>query len=863
MKLGHKLLFTLIMLTALQALQAQEVLPPEQFSAAPPATGENIDIAIRWVANEYLSPESEKVDRNYLTFESFDEVAGEDVRVELWGMPASRDNIWIFVHDRTANNWWAYGGANSEGEGLWVIHGVRFGEGAHQGQRFTIRAAVLNTPPEGRILDGEKWIRDALAVSDPVYVTIQRRLIRPYPPSGQVAAPQIWLSTIDHQTVSTTEAMVTPATAGIAGTFEFPENDGNGRIPAGGQPEHYIYVLIRSTAADRWRVFGPAVVNGVKWEIRDVDISDPGEPQWVKFKITAVISRKPLSAENLDYEDWWLQKIVASDPVEVAVKPHTPNIDRPFPEIGIRFLQTLSDTQSVFLNQPLTLDSLGSIIQVGGRVANIPQGASVWLLINPIGTPLWEVHGKALVTPPRWELPLIHSSRLKLLNVRKYRLLAMVSTTTLQPGLIDYDAWRMNALSISEGVVINESSQAREFSSRFALDIETVGGVDVSGQQVSANLLRNSGVAGSVNRLPQGTFVWAGTRLAGAGEWQFSGPAFINDDHWHIPQTAFAHLDLPGQQDQAQVYDVVAITTRGPLPVNTLKAEQLHWYALGTSPVVRLAHNEGFSFQFSNLGGSPMLFLILLILAILGMLEYYFRSVSEVTLILAEAFEQLSDYLQRQFADLPKPEIIPSSFGIIILVLGIFAIAGYFPIYTHVLEEVLHLSPDKSESLALLLIIFIGLAGVITHLSIEYVSMREGSFLNRIFDYFLNYALPITVLLVTFCLWGVQALLYLELYMRQVEPGNIRIPAAMGAAAFFIAGIETLGFYWATRLGKEFFGWLIFNLFIFAPPAILGKFFRVAHTFFQGLHHRGQNEEAAPARKHTLPDRSAESAATE
>ncbi|MCB0295049.1 MAG: hypothetical protein KDG51_07365, partial [Calditrichaeota bacterium] len=67
MKLGHKLLFTLIMLTALQALQAQEVLPPEQFSAAPPATGENIDIAIRWVANEYLSPESEKVDRNYLT----------------------------------------------------------------------------------------------------------------------------------------------------------------------------------------------------------------------------------------------------------------------------------------------------------------------------------------------------------------------------------------------------------------------------------------------------------------------------------------------------------------------------------------------------------------------------------------------------------------------------------------------------------------------------------------------------------------------------------------------------------------------------------------------------------------------------
>ena len=93
------------------------------------------------------------------------------------------------------------------------------------------------------------------------------------------------------------------------------------------------------------------------------------------------------------------------------------------------------------------------------------------------------------------------------------------------------------------------------------------------------------------------------------------------------------------------------------------------------------------------------------------MIEYYFRAVSNVCGYLGESFEELGAYLSKQFSDIPKPEIIPSAFGVIILVLSIFAIVGYFPIYTHVLEEVLNLSTDKSESLALLLIVFIGLAG--------------------------------------------------------------------------------------------------------------------------------------------------------
>ena len=67
----------------------------------------------------------------------------------------------------------------------------------------------------------------------------------------------------------------------------------------------------------------------------------------------------------------------------------------------------------------------------------------------------------------------------------------------------------------------------------------------------------------------------------------------------------------------------------------------------------------------------------------------------------------------------------------------------------------------------------------------------------------------------------------------------------MGAAAFFIAGIETLGFYWASRLGMDFFGWLLFHGFVLGPPVVLGKAFQVLQRFFAGLPSQVPAEENA------------------
>ncbi len=840
-------------LMLMTSAMSQDILPPANLDDAPaPATlispldMEHISISIRWVAREYLDPETEKVDRNYLTFESFDESAGEDVRVEIWGLPDVSLNVYVFVHDREGQEWWAYGPAVREGSGTWTIHNVRFGEGVHQGQRFTLRAAIMPQPVTKRVLSGDEWQGQTAAVSDPVYVTVKKRLIQPYQQTISVEDPQIWLSTIGHQTTSATEAMVVPNAAGISGTIALNEEVVAEDFENGNA---YVYGLVRSSVADRWRVFGPAIVNGVKWEIRHVSLGDPGEPQWARFKVSAILTREKFREEYLNYDQWWQQKLAASEPIEVSAKPHSESINLPYPEIELKYVQTFIDTQTVYIDQPFSVDSLQEVIQVGGHVEKLPQGASVWVLLNPIGTSLWEVHGKAIVTGDQWRLPLVHSRHLEAINIRKFRMMAIVSTATFKQGLINYDIWRRRTLGLSEGLVIEERQLPAANRDQVDLQILEIANEELEEDYNAIGVERLLGVRGEASWLPPGTAIWVATRNHQSENWQFSGPAFVNDDEWMIPAAQFEILVKNNETERLNTgYDVVAVATRGSLPVEALNSEELQWYSVATSPVEQISNSsieQAPAIKLATLGGPPVFYAAILLLLLLLALEYYFGIISGVMAELSQMFQRMYDYMSDQFSEMPKPAVVPSAFALIILLLGIYGIYSYFPIYTHTLERVLNLPPRKSESLALLLIIFIGLAGVIAHLSIEYISDRQGNVLNRLFDYFLNYALPITILLVTLSLWGVQALLYLELYMDQVEAGNIRIPAAMGAAAFFIAGIETLGFYWVTRLGKDFFGWLIVHLLILGPPVILARFFHVMFVLFDAM--PGRYKETEPA----------------
>jgi hypothetical protein len=231
-------------------------------------------------------------------------------------------------------------------------------------------------------------------------------------------------------------------------------------------------------------------------------------------------------------------------------------------------------------------------------------------------------------------------------------------------------------------------------------------------------------------------------------------------------------------------------------------------------------------------------------------------------------FDAISNYLRDQVQSIPRPDAVRSTLGVLILGLGIFAIVGYFPIYQHVLRTVLNLPRQESHSLALLLIIFIGLTGVVADITTRYGRRREGEASSRdgegdrnaseqlagdesqqeentasasaVSGWSFGYLLWVFLLaLIALSLLMFQGMLYLEFYQARAAEGS-RIPFALGTAALFIAGIEMLNFYWATRLAIDFIAWLLIHALLLAPPYLLAKGAFLVERVFQALPSRVQ-----------------------
>lgn len=204
--------------------------------------------------------------------------------------------------------------------------------------------------------------------------------------------------------------------------------------------------------------------------------------------------------------------------------------------------------------------------------------------------------------------------------------------------------------------------------------------------------------------------------------------------------------------------------------------------------------------------------------------------------------------IRSQIQSIPKPDAKNSVIGLTILGLMLFGIVSYFPIYTYVIQEVLGLPAREGRSLALLLIIFIGLAGMFFDITIRYFGRKQENRQDtpqskRSTGYVLLFISVISLLLVvTLCLWLFQAILYYQFYTDLASEKHL-IPWALGAAAFFIAGIETLGFFWVTQLAFDFITWLFVSAVFIAPPYILAKVFRIFELLFKVIPSKKDKEE--------------------
>jgi len=793
--------------------QIQRSLPPQEEAA----------IEILQIGNEILRTNDRETSRSHISFHSFDYQAGEEIKLKVWEPTEPFKAIYLLIHDINANIWYRSSQAKKISEGIWMIHNVRFGKGQFQGQRFTLKAVIASKHlPEIQLIT-EEWETQALAISAPAYVEIKERLLKGDRSLGKVNQDQIWISTLNNRTVSAVTPTLVQSIATINGTFVSSENHSG---------INFIYVLVPAPGHQRFRVLGPAKIDRTRWTIPEAFLQDPYRWNPESTNLIAVISDKPIVNSIVEKPNWSEDFKAVSDPVKVGLKPLKPVMRTKPIEINISHAIKLNGSKIECCDHAIT-DTLENIISLSGDIKNLPEETSIWTIVNPVGTDIWEVYGRALVQLPHWNIDMIHPRRLAKYTTNVFQVKAVVTHENLNPGIIYTEDWKNKTFSESASFLIhNKQTNYLSDKEDVSITISELGGKNARKLMTKVNLQDNSQSYGKVMGVVEDMSVWVGVRLPGESIWNFTGPARIENGNWHLSGMQFFESGNGKESLAIPKYDIIAIVTLGILPLREITVKQLQDYAMATSSISKIRGDPGLSLQNLKYDfiSSKMLNIMLpvfLLLLLSVLFEYFFRLVSKTARDISGYLNNLSDYMKDQFPNISKPEMKSSVLGLGIFTLGIFAIVQYFPIYTHAIKSVLGMTSQKSAALALLMIIFTGLAGVLIHLSIE--DGRSEKEKNNITS------AQVIIILITGCLWCVQTLIYYKLYLKLVPIGELLIPVAMGIAAFFIAAMETLGFYWAVKLGMTAIAWLCYHMLLYGPPKIGCSVMKIIEQIFQSI----------------------------
>ncbi len=751
--------------------------------------------------------------------------AGLDADLEIWPPSVPAGSVWVMVQGRSSDTWLAYGPANHS-QGRWIVPGVRLGEGIDQGRSYQLRAAILPedlVPRSGHPVVG--WLARALVFSPAVSISVEHRAVIPLQPAG---AARLWISTIDHRTPAVLEPMATAAVVEVEGTLALPDDLATAAV-SGESPQ--VYVVVRPAGGSGRRVFGPAGISGGTWRQAEVAVAEAGERHWLHYRLHAVLASEPPPGDlenDAAYSRWRHGARAASRSIDLTIRPRETPPSLPAPEI---YLEAVKTAQGEILGdqQPVFVRTDDPIVEISGRVEGAPQGAYVWVLVHSPNTPVWETLGPALLEPPRWRLPLAAGSPRS--PATGSRMMAILTTEAQLTGWVRYASWRRRALAVSESLslqFVGAGETRDQGSAESSLRIRRVAGTVVGKAPAEAALSDDPSVQGSVTGLPADAGVWVASRPLKAQQWALSGPALIHGDHWYLPQARFADgteaTDRPGE------FDLVALVATGEPPAPAIAQTDLRWLARATSPVVRIRDldakprtRQRRTFTFWRALPMDLWLLplaIVLLLVVLLTLASLFETFARLCLDLAQNVDRLSVYLHRQFAYLPRTRADASVIGLIVLAIALFAISVYLPVYTQVLATTFKLTEEVAKSLALMLVCATGLAGILIHLSLEFEDQERAGFLSNF--------LASLCMCVTPLLWFFQAVVYHHFYSQQLgSAGEASLPFAMALAAFFISFIETLAFFWATRLGLGVITWLCVHLLL-APLHLLARLAELA-----------------------------------
>lgn len=809
-------------------------------SQTQPSSYSNTTIKILGVGSKRIESNSSN-GKTEIHFFEWEGSAAVDFKVDIYSdYRITTDQVWLFIQPENSSNWMVFGNTWRNDEGFWIIPEVVLGFEQHQGNRFLCRVAVIEDPilnslKSGLILNDRSWLQHALATSAPMTVIVHERMVIKKQDEDE---DEIYISTVNGKTPSSSEPIISPAITTINGTLKAAQSSRN-------SSEH-IYILVRPINSMEFRIFGPAIVQGNTWNIPGVNITDPNQLHTAHYALTALQANQAIPPGRIEYKLWRRYEIAYSREIEVVVEPIEPGYRQPVYPISIDQIEYLDSLGNVeyFIPDSITkstrISSIDRIISISGDVEKLPEGSNIWLFACPLGKGKWETFGRAKVQDNKWFVSLSHLPRLKWKSNGIYQFQAIISNEDSFQDVFSSNLIRDKSYSTSPVIIIEEINPEKFPSSDFQkpeLYVKKIGKYKLRNAIIDKSLVSNNKISGSIkNSFPEMN-IYVGIRPDFSDEWLFSGPSRITGNRWEIRTLEFGKWKemFP---DSIEFFKVLSVATLGEIP-KYLKDRDIPKYALASSSVSTI-RNQSFKAFMPGLAQGfglltwigpilKILVIILLLLGLIWLLKKYFHVIGVIFRRLALLFKKIIEKLDALFPSIKNYKINPKAafLGVTVLGLVMFAIVSYFPIYTASLQKVYSLNLIQSKSLAFLVITLIALSGILFHIAFDWEELisdeespiKKENEKNK----YLRLISCTILLLFAVALWFIQGFTYFTYYemYQNADMGTARI---MGIAAILLGAIEWAGFLYGTGLCIELFAVFLYYMAVF-PIYLLFWFF--------------------------------------
>jgi hypothetical protein len=698
--------------------------------------------------------------KDKVTIDRSDDAGGELVRVDGWALPDDL-TLCVIVNLQTSLRGHAYCNSEEPELGNYRVHGVHFGVEELKGRAFVARAALFKFPPPAGSFEVKEWLDKAVIQSLAKYVEV----LEQHPNSSCLT-----MTSIDGAAIDSRQPMIVNAAANISGGSKC-QDAGQARI----------YLVSCPWGADQCRVLGPTESLGNSWLLRNAMLGNPGIIDQTTFVTFAILVPEPLQLKAIPLNEVGRYAAAQSTSVTVVTKSFPTAV--PFVNAIVKLSEIVSGGRPMPLSESTHTLAFEpeSIDELSGTAEGMPLGGRVYVGFMATDLRIF-VHGPALMNGSSWVVPIRSPGASAKGPVRVF---AFVTLNEVAP-MISYG--ELHGMLHGQSLWVSLAPAKRRSPSRdgggISLESVTIQPrPDHQGVELAAE--------GSATNLDRDALVCLGIR-DGSRSIQTVCTASVRGEQWQsLPKVVAYRNGEPAGSNHS--FTIMAFVS-DVRPPEWIAVEDLGKYTRAESEILTLPWRGETTMSWKRRLAMPMPLTAVAILLGLILLFFIWRRLPQRVRMSAEPSPRFSKIMTATFDSW-------SILGIALLAVALVAMYGYYPLYVEVLMAVFPISLVAARALALTLMTFTALAGVM--LDLIFGRLPRG--FGQIF-------VGTTLLLMALTLWTFQALVYYQYY---ADGSSKSIAAwAMGMAGFFISAIETVVFFFAIKLGWNLMAFLICRPFV-------------------------------------------------